>query len=272
VGINVTDGFPKAWTVTGYLLLGAAGVFVGRIVYEETILTWLRGPQMVGFAMMHGALPLLLLAGIVGLLGGLLWVAVSVVLLIRRKFRVPVTDWIPMALLLLLAVPLAIPYETWEEFMVRIAGPGSHGSDFLVQAAVQDKRRFVTLLLREGYDINYEEEGGVTPLSGASVQGHEGMVSFLVSRGADVNRKDHLVGETALMAAAEMGQLGTAKVLLEDGADPCATDKEGHTAEGLAEKYHHSEIAEYLSSRFHCQEKVIIVPCVNSAVSACVRP
>lgn len=34
------------------------------------------------------------------------------------------------------------------------------------------------------------------------------------------------------MAAAEMGQLGTVKVLLKNGADPCTTDKEGHTAEG----------------------------------------
>ncbi len=38
------------------------------------------------------------------------------------------------------------------------------------------------------------------------------------------------------MSAAEMGQLGTVKVLLSSGADPCATDKEGHTPEGLARK------------------------------------
>jgi hypothetical protein len=47
---NLTVAFPKAWTITGYLLLGGAALFVGRIVYEETILTWLRGPQMVGQA------------------------------------------------------------------------------------------------------------------------------------------------------------------------------------------------------------------------------
>jgi hypothetical protein len=266
---DVTVGFPKAWTVTGYLLLGGAAVLVGRIVYEETILTWLSGPQMVGFAMMHGALPLILIAGLIGLLGGMLWLVVSLVLLILRKFRVPLTDWIPIILLLLLAVPFFIPYEAWEEFMVRIAGPGSHGNDFLVQAAVQDKRRFATLLLRKGYDINYENGGGTTPLSGASVEGHEEMVSFLVSKGADVNRKNHGTGETPLMAAAGMGQRGTVKVLLKNGADPCATNKEGHTAEGLARKYRHGEIADYLSSRFHCKENVL--PCVDSAFSACVH-
>jgi hypothetical protein len=56
------------------------------------------------------------------------------------RFRVSVTDWIPIILLLLLAVPSFIPYEAWEEFIVRVAGPGSHGSDFLVQAAAHDKR------------------------------------------------------------------------------------------------------------------------------------
>lgn len=263
-------GLPKAWTTTGYLLLCGAAIFVVRIVYEETILTWFNGPQMVGFAMMHGALPFILIAGFIGLPFGLLWVAVSLVLLIRRRFRVPVVDWIPMILLLLLTALLFTPYVAWEEFMVRIAGPGSHGSDFLVQAAAQDKRRFVTFLLRKGYDINYEDRGGTTPLSGASVGGHEEMVSFLVSKGADVNRKNRVTGGTPLMAAAGMGQLGAAKVLLKNGADPCATNKEGHTAEGLAKKYRHGDIAEYLSSRFQCQENIAL--CVDSAFSACVHP
>lgn len=227
---------------------------MGRIVYEETILTWLSGPQMVGFVLENGARPFVLGAGLIGLPGSLLWVTVPLVLLIRKRFRVPCTDWVPIVLVVLLAMTFLIPYETWEKLMVRIAGPGSHASDFLVQAAGQHKRRFVTLLLRKGYDINYEDGGGTTALSGASVLGSEEMVNFLVSKGADVNRKDGLSRETALMAAAEMGRLGTAKALLKNGADPCLTDKDGHTAEGLAKEYGQGEIAEYLASRYHCQE------------------
>jgi hypothetical protein len=268
---DVTLGFPKLWTVAGYLLFGGAAVFVGRIVYEETILSWQSGPQMVGFAMAHGALPFILIVGLIGLLGGSLWLVGSLILLVRRRFRVSLGDWIPILLLLFLAVPLFVPYEAWEELIVRIAGPGSHGSEFLVQAAGQGKRRFVTLLLRDGFDVNYEDGGGVTPLSGASVEGREEMVGFLISKGADVNRKDHLVGETPLMAAAGMGQRGTVEVLLRNGADPCTTDNEGHTAEGLAKKYHHRDIAEYFSTRFHCQERVID-SCADPSVSACVHP
>jgi len=95
------------------------------------------------------------------------------------------------------------------------------------------------------------------------------MVSFLISKGADVNRKDGLAGESALMAAAEMGQLETVRVLLKSGAEPCALDKEGHTAEGLARKYHHTDIADYLSSRFRCKENVL--SCTDSDVSVCVH-
>ena len=263
-------GFPRTWTIAGYLFLALAALFVGRIVYEETILTWTNGPQMVGFAMMHGAAPLILIAGFIGLPGGLLWMLTSLVLLFRRQFRIPPVDWLPMVLLTFLAAMLFVPYETWEEFIVRTAGPSSYGGEFLVQAAAQDKRRFVTLLLRKGYDVNYET-GGSTPLSGASVGGHEEMLSFLISKGADVNRKNGLSGDSALMAAAEMGQLGTVKVLLNNRADPCAADKEGRTAEGLARKYHHADIAEFLSSRFHCKENVIAPQCVDSAFSACVH-
>jgi hypothetical protein len=263
-------GFPKAWTLTGYLLFCAAAILVGRIVYEETILTWLSGPQTVGFAMAHGALAPIFIVGSIALPGILLWLAVSLVLLMWKKFRL--LDWIPIVLSLLLVALLSVPYETWEELMVRIAGPGSHGRDFLVQAAAQDKPRFVTLLLSKGYDINYEDYGGTTPLSGTSVGGHEEMIGFLISRGAEVNRKNHGTGETPLMAAAETGRLGSVKVLLDNGADPCLMDKEGHTAEGLAKQFHYGDIAEYLSSRFHCQENVIDPPCVDSGFSACVHP
>jgi hypothetical protein len=272
MGTNERTGFPKLWTMVGYASVVGAALLTARILYEETFLTWRKGPQMVGFAMAHGAVPFIAATGLLVVLIGLLWSIVTLPILIRYKFRVPLVDWTPLIFLSLLAVLLAIPYETWEEFSVRIAGPGSHGNNFLVQAAAQNKRRFVTLLLSKGYDINYEDQGGTTPLSGASVGGHEEMVGFLLSQGAEVNRKDRLVGETPLMAAAEMGQLGTAKMLLKNGAAPCATDKEGHTAEGLARQYHRDDIAQYLSARYHCQENVIATPCVDSATSACVHP
>jgi hypothetical protein len=82
VGLSGAVGFPRAWTITGYLLFCAIAILIGRIVYEETILTWLSGPQMVGFAMAHGALAPILIAGSIALPGILLWLAVSLMLLL----------------------------------------------------------------------------------------------------------------------------------------------------------------------------------------------
>src|SRR5580700_4675228 len=45
--------FPSAWTTTGCVVCAVSALFVGRIVYEETILTWTNGPQMTGFALAH---------------------------------------------------------------------------------------------------------------------------------------------------------------------------------------------------------------------------
>lgn len=266
--IDTRPGFPKVWTVCGYVVLLLLAIFVGRIVFEETTLTWAFGPQMIGFAMAH-TMPFMMFSGLIGLVGGLLWMLVSLVLAYRRRFRILMIDWFPMVLLPLLGVVLFIPYEAWEELMMRALGRSAHGGEFLVQAAGADKRRFVSLLLRQGYDVNYQDSGGSTPLSAASVEGRPDMVSFLISRGADVNRKNGLAGESALMGAAEMGQLATVRVLLNSGAEPCALDKEGHTAEGLARKFNHGEIANYLSSRFHCKED--IVTCSDSNGSICVN-
>jgi hypothetical protein len=245
---------------------------VGGIVYQETILTWTDGPQGLGFGNVHtGTALLFFLAAFIILLGSSLWIIVSLVLLFRKKFRVPLVDWAPLILLVTLAAILSIPYESWEELTVRLAGPGSHGSDLMLHAAVRGNQRLVAHLLRKGYDVNYEDAGGTTPLSGAAVEGNKEMVRFLLSRGADVNRKDRLIGETPLMAASETGKLATVNALLDSGADPCATNKEGHTAAGVAKKYGHGDIAEYLSSRFGCQEKVID-SCADPSVSACVHP
>src|SRR5208282_1090157 len=161
---NPRVGFPKPWIVTGYTLLVAAAFFVGRIVYEETILTWTNGPQMVGFAMMHGAAPVFLFSGLIGIPGGLLWAIVTLVWLFKKKFRIPPADWAPIISLIILAALLFIPYESWEELAVRVAGPGAHGSDFMVQAAAQGKRRFRRHLVRKGYDVNSKDKGHMAQL------------------------------------------------------------------------------------------------------------
>jgi hypothetical protein len=214
---NPPVGFPKSWTIAGYILLVGAAVFVGAIIYQETILTWTDGPQSLGFGNVHtGTVLLFFLIAFILLVGTSLWIVGSLVLLIKRKFSVPLVEWAPVFLLVALASILAIPYKNWELLSVHIADPGPQGNRFMLEASASGDQRLVAYLLRKGYDVNYEDAGGTTPLSGASVEGKKEMVLFLISKGADVNRKDHLIGETPLMAAAQMGKLETAKVLLDN--------------------------------------------------------
>src|ERR1700737_5004305 len=220
---NPPFGFPKPWTITGYILLAGAALFVGGIVYQETILTWTNGPQGLGFGNVHsGTFLLFIAAEFIELVGSLVWIIVSLVLMFRKNFQVPPVDWAPIILLPILAALLLIPYDRWEELTVHVAGPGSHGSDLMFHGAAQGNQRLVRYFLRKGYDVNYEDAGGTTPLSSASVKGDKQMVRFLLSRGAGVNRRDRLIGETPLMAASETGKLETVNALLDNGADPCA--------------------------------------------------
>src|SRR5689334_3011068 len=106
---------------------------------------------------------------------------------------------------------LFIPYETWEEVVVRTAGPSSFGSEFLVQAAAQGKRRFVgsfcaramTLITR----LVVRRRSRAPQLKG----------EFPYFQGS---RRESKERPSALMAAAEMGQPGTVKLLLNNGATP----------------------------------------------------
>jgi hypothetical protein len=264
--------FSKPWAVCGYALFVLIAPLVARVLYEETVLTHRYGPQMVGYSLMHGswALPtaVALVVGVVGIPIYLVW---SSVLLIRRRFRISMTDWIPLAAVVGLTLLSSVPYVTWEELIVRILGPGERGQDFMIDGIVAGNRRLVGLLLAKGCDINYEDEAGRSPLSAAAVVGETKMLRFLLAKGAAVDRPGNMLGETALMDAAESGNLETTKVLLQAGAKPCLVDKEGHTAEGLARKYHHDNLGDYLASQFHCKEDVID-SCTDPRVSACVHP
>jgi uncharacterized protein len=99
---------------------------------------------------------------------------------------------------------------------------------FLLQAGVRpiDKAAIAHKRLRQLTDINAPNADGITPLMQAIIERNGPLVTMLLSRGADIHRRDK-VGRTALWFAANNGDLLLAQTLLQRGADINATGTEG---------------------------------------------
>ena len=120
------------------------------------------------------------------------------------------------------------------------------------------------MLLDAGAALDMDHPEGVTPLMYAAAGGFPEvhsltaslppllshivslvcaqLISFLLERGADVN-KVHKQGGSALMEAATAGNVTVMQTLLGAGADPLIVDDDGVTALMSAASQGHTEIA-----------------------------
>ena len=106
-------------------------------------------------------------------------------------------------------------------------------------------------LLAHGADINAalsnSSADGLTALLFASNKKMPGLVSYLVSKGADVDHQE-ATGQTALMRAAGEGDLEKVKILIKAGADPEIESNAEETALSIAEPREKTTVEEYLKS------------------------
>ena len=112
----------------------------------------------------------------------------------------------------------------------------------------------VSLLLKNGADVNAKSDDNTTALMVASDKGHTRVVSLLLQNGADVNPKD-IWGDTALMAASERGHIEIVLMLLDWNADVNVINDNGHTAIDFANERGHVEIQNILKQ--HMFEQII---------------
>jgi len=117
-------------------------------------------------------------------------------------------------------------------FFLLILSSISYSQDFDKLANAVVDKDIVTLdsLLQNGINVNITEEdrGATVLLIASSFKDYEDVVSYLISRGADVNFKGK-DGRTPLIWAAG-NSFESAKILLENGADVKAKGDDGMTA------------------------------------------
>ena len=145
------------------------------------------------------------------------------------------------------------------------------GETPLMSAARSGDAATVELLLGAGADVDAaERERGQTALMWAAAQSHADVVRVLVSAGADLHARSRVWrqlentagntnpignfrmahgGSTALLFAARNGDVATARVLLDAGADVDDTTAAGTSALVVAAHSGHGELAAFLLER-----------------------
>ncbi|KAM8745606.1 uncharacterized protein kank4 isoform 2-T6 [Acanthopagrus schlegelii] len=124
----------------------------------------------------------------------------------------------------------------------------------LTAAETPDDLEVIQQLLKLG-DINAcSRQAGQTALMLAVSHGRVAMVKLLLSCGSDVNAQDR-EGSTALMGACEHGHTHIVRLFLETGrCDLSLTDKNGQTAQAVAEGASHQDIVDLLKA--HAESRV----------------
>ena len=235
----------------GWIFYALSLLIVGRIVYESTILTCWRGPQMVGFAMFHGAMPAMIcLVGIPFLLASALWLLPVLIAGALRRFRFSAEEFVLIALVAFNFVLVSAPYSTWEHIDIAVCGPGEGGTEYLREFAYSGDLSAIQTLLHKGYSFDPSGPVGTGALLAAVMGNRMNVVQFMLEKGTPVNAKDG-AGATALIASITAGSLPMTKYLLSQGAEPCARNANGQNAFDLAEKFKRQDAAALLAG-FHC--------------------
>jgi len=174
--------FPRALKVIGAPLVAATWAYAARLVWEQTVLSWERGPQMVGFSLMHSGLGLLFVPAFYA---GFLWLGITLIVATRTR-SLGGKSGLAMLLAFLLAWGvLAVPYGFWQRLFIDKYSP-AQAIDFFTHAAATGDLRTVEAFLDRGIDINSQSIDG-TALHGAAVQGEVEIVDLLIAHDADVN-------------------------------------------------------------------------------------
>ncbi|MEZ0262461.1 MAG: ankyrin repeat domain-containing protein [Alphaproteobacteria bacterium] len=99
----------------------------------------------------------------------------------------------------------------------------------VLQAALQGKETILNLLLDAGADIEGTDNSGQTAAMYAARKGHTGILRILIERGANIEKHGGQFDYCPLIEAVLNQRRDAFELLLESGASPAATCKNGGT-------------------------------------------
>lgn len=167
---NKTANTPAVLLTIGIFPIFFTVLLAARIIWEETLLTWREGPQMVGFSLAHGAGAILLLAPLLLTLW-LLAAIIRLVLYLIKKRKISAITWATFSVAILTFVLLVIPPNFWQWQFAGTFAKSPHAGELLNYAAVQRQVRTAHRLVSEGVPVTATDGYGNTPIHPAAASG-----------------------------------------------------------------------------------------------------
>jgi hypothetical protein len=206
----------KPLNAFGVVIVFASCWLAGRLAWEQTVWTWERGPQMVGFSLMHSGIGILLFLAL--LVGGPIWIlSVAFSWWRNRSFGTMVT-WVLLIAYACSWGVLSIPKWAWERVFIDRMVRSSNAADLLFYAAGRGDLETVKAYLDRGLSVNARTcSQAFTPIHGAARGGNVELIKYLISQGADVNATN-VYGDSPLCDAEERNLTAAINILEMHGA------------------------------------------------------
>ena len=212
-----TARMPLWLKVVGVVANIGAALLAGRLVWEETVWTWARGPQMVGFSLAHGNYFFLLLSAPVLTIWFVIVTALTVMSLIKGKL-VSVRRLVALGLTVVIFVVSGLPDRFWHRLFISKTVHSAKAPKLINHAAYLNDLGLVRAMVSHGVHVNVKDPSDWrTPLHAAAVTGHIPIIIYLLSQGADIDALDR-EGDSPLQLAISNGNTKAAAYLEKQGA------------------------------------------------------
>ena len=188
-GVPENDAAPRWIQKLLIVALPGTAALALRLMYEQTVMTWQDGEQMVGFSLAHAYFFLflpMLLSVFLGCIGVLAVLSISLARWLRG-LPTPKWNWLAAFALCICIGLMSVPYEVWMDTTIRLLGSGRHGESLLMTAAADGKLPLAKVLVEHGVSAN-TTAGGSTALDVACESRSVGVARLLLANGADINR------------------------------------------------------------------------------------